>query len=152
MGTGFLMFLVIPVLVLFVGLVIAALAIGGSYLLLRVFGRISGLNDLAEAYPATAPPEGEMHRRQWMRIGSVYYKNTADICISPQGLYLWVRPFPSKYPPAAIPWGEFRRPQRTLLYWQKAVRLTIGDPQVTTVVVTHRLFEKMRPYLHLAVS
>ncbi len=77
----------------------------------------------------------------------VYYKNTVDVCVSPQGLYLWVRPFLGKYQPVMIPWSELRDPRGAILYWQKAVRLTVGDPAVTTVVFTRGLFEKMKPYL-----
>ena len=147
MGTSFLMFLVIPLLVLLVGLVLAGLAFGFSYLLFKLFGRTSGLDRLGELYPATSPPEAEMYRKQWIAVGPVYYKNTADVCISPQGLYLWVRPFLGKYQPVLIPWSEFREPRGALLYWQRAVRLTIGGPPVTTMVFTRALFGKMKPYL-----
>ena len=144
---GILMFLIIPVLVVILGLVLAGLAFGVSYLLFKLFGRTSGLDRLGELYPAVGPPEGEMYSKQWIAVGPVYYKNTADVCIGPQGLYLWVRPFLGEYQPVMIPWSEFREPRRALLYWQKAVRLAIGDPEVTTVVFTQRLCEKMEPYL-----
>jgi hypothetical protein len=141
------MFLGILLLVLLVGAVLAGLAFGLSYLLFKVFGRASGLDKLGEMYPAVNPPAGEMHRKQWVAVGAVYYKNTADVCISPEGLYLWVRPFLGKYEPAMIPWREFGGPRRAVLYWQRAVRMGVGYPPVTTVVFTERLHERMRPYL-----
>ena len=150
MESSLLMFLVIPVFVVLLGLVLAGLAFGFSYLLFKLFGRTSGLDRLGELYPAASPPEGETYRKQWVAVGPVYYKNTADVCIGPGGLYLWVRPFLGKYKPVMIPWSEFREPRPALLYWHKAVRLTIGDPEVTTVVFTQRLCEKTKPYLGVA--
>ena len=147
MENGSLMFLVIPLLVLLVGALLAALAFGFSYLLFKLFGRTSGLDKLAELYPAAGPPEGEMHRKQRVAVGRVYYKNTADVCFGPPGLYLWVRPFLSRYEPVMIPWSEFGRSQRAILYGQRAVRLTIGDPPVTSVVFTERLVVKMDAFL-----
>jgi hypothetical protein len=35
-----------------------------SHLIFRILGRTSGLNRLAELYPATGRPEGEVLRRQ----------------------------------------------------------------------------------------
>ena len=150
MESNLLMFLVIPVSVVLLGLVLAGLAFGFSYLLFKLFGRTSGLDRLWELYPAMGPPEGEMYRRQWIAVGPVYYKDTADVGIGPRGLYLWVRPFLGEYKPVTIPWSEFREPRRALLNWRKAVRLTIGDPEVTTVVFTQRLCEKTKPYLDVA--
>jgi hypothetical protein len=147
-----LMFLGILLLVLLVGAVLAVLAFGFSYLLFRLFGRTSGLDRLAELYPATGPPEGELHRKQRVAVGAVYYRNSADVCICPEGLYLWVKPFLGSYQPALIPWSEFREPRGAMLRLQQAVRLTVGDPEVTTVVFTQGLFDKLRPYLSVAES
>jgi hypothetical protein len=147
-----LVFLGILLLVLLVGAVLAGLAFGFSHLLFRLFGRTSGLDRLAELYPATDPPEGELHTKQRVAVGAVYYRNTADICIGPQGLYLWVRPFLGSYQPAMVPWSEFREPREAILRLQQAVRLTVGDPQVTTVVFTRALYEKLRPHLSVAES
>jgi len=81
-----------------------------------------------------------------------YYRNAADVCICLQGLYLWVRPFLGSYEPTMIPWSEFREPRGTMLRLQQAVRLTVGDPAVTTVTFTRGLYEKLRPYLSAAES
>lgn len=143
------MFLGILLLVLVVGAVLAGLAFGFSYLLFRLFGRTSGLDRLAGRYPATGAPEGELRRKQRVAIGAVYYRNAADVCICLQGLYLWVRPFLGSYEPTMIPWSEFREPRGAMLRLQQAVRLTVGDPEVTTVVFTQGLFDKLRPHLNV---
>jgi hypothetical protein len=147
-----LVFLGILALVLLAGVVLAGLAFGFSYLLYRLFGRTCGLDRLAELYPATGPPEGELHTKQRVAVGAVYYRNSADICICSEGLYLWVRPFLGSYRPVMVPWSEFREPRRTILRLQQAVRLTVGDPKVTTLVFTQRLYQKLRPYLNIAES
>ena len=134
-------------IVLLGAVVLVALAFGGSYLLNQLFGRTSGLNRLAQLYPVDRQIEGEVYHRQKVAIANMYYANTADVGITPDGLYLWVRPFLSKYEPALIPWGELRNPQPTILALQSAVRLTIGDPQVTTIVLTRRLYESVSPHL-----
>lgn len=154
-GGGFMegdmrMFLTISLLVLFGGLAIAGLAFGLSHLLFRLFGRTSGLDRLATLYPAAHPPEGQVHRNQRIAVGSVYYKDTADICIGEQGLYLWVRPFLARYRPALIPWQAFTGARPTYLYWQSAVRLSVGDPAITSIVFTQGLYQRMKPYLSFA--
>lgn len=77
----------------------------------------------------------------------MYYANTADVGIMPQGLYLWVRPFLSQYEPALIPSNELTIPRPPLLALQGAVQLSVGDPPVTTVVFTQRFFERIGPFL-----
>jgi len=67
--------------------------------------------------------------------------------ILPEGLYLWVRPFLGSYKPALIPWAELRDPQPTILALHQAVRLTVGEPPVTSIVFTAQFFERLKPYL-----
>ena len=149
METGLAMFVIIPVLVLLAGIVLAGLAFGGSYALNQLLGRTSGLGRLAETYPAAGPPAGALYKRQWVAVGGVNYMNTADVGISPEGLYLWVRPFLSKYRPVQIPWEALGKPQRTILSLQRAVRWTVGEPATATVILTEGLVERMAPYLQV---
>jgi hypothetical protein len=141
------LFVAIPIFVLLAGLALAALVFGSVHLMQGAFGRMSGLYALAERYPALGQPPAHVLARQWLKVGPVRYRAVADVGIGPEGLYLWVRPVLIRYPPALIPWSEFHRPQRTLLYWQRAVQWTIGDPPLTTIVVWQLLFEQMRPFL-----
>ena len=125
-----LMFVLIPVGVLLLGAMLVGLAFGLSYLGYQLFGRMSGLNKLAELYPAAEAPEGEMYRRQWMAVGQVYYRNTTDICLTRRGLYVWVRSFLRKYRPVRIPWPEFKRAGWAIRAGRRAVRLAVGEPVV----------------------
>jgi len=119
-----------------------------SHLLYRVFGRTSGLNRLAERYPAPPQPAGEAHRKEWVAVGKVYYRRDADIWLTAEGLRLWVRPFLGKYAPALIPWSEFRDPQPTVLALRPAVRLSVGNPLlITTVTFSRQFYEQLEPYL-----
>lgn len=149
MEIGLLMFLGIPLLVLLLGAVLTGMAFGFSALLFKLFGRASGLDRLGELYPVANPPVGMMFKRQYAAVGQVYYKNSADVCICPEGLYLWVRPFLGKYKPVLIPWREFKESRKAILYWQQAVRLTVGNPPVSSLVFKRGLFREMMPYLTL---
>jgi hypothetical protein len=55
--------------------------------------------------------------------------------------------FLGQYRPALIPWSELYDPQPAILHLQRAVCLTVGSPQLTTLTCTRRLFETMQPYL-----
>ena len=133
--------------ILLLGVVLTALAFGSSYLLFKLLGRTSGLSNLAELFPATGAPQGEMYSKQWIAVGQVYYKNTADICIDRRGLYVWVRSFLSKYKPMMIPWRELKGARPAIMAGRRAVRLTVGEPEVATIVVTQQMMEKIQPHM-----
>ena len=141
------LFIMVIALVFAVGIILVGFAFGFSFLLFKLFGKLSGLDRLAAVYPADRVPEEGIHRKQRIAVGSVYYRNTAEIGVKAHGLYLWVRPFLSKYKPLFIPWRELSNPQPTVLALRRAVRLIVGNPQVTTIVITSQLFDKMRQYL-----
>ena len=142
-----LVFLGILLLVLLIGVVLSSMAVGFSFLLFKAFGRSSGLEKLWKKYPALEVPEGEKYMRQWVAVGMVYFKRSAEVVISSKGLYLWVKPFLSKYKPVLLPWKEINHPRESLMYWGKAVRVAIGEPPITSLVFRENLFNKMIPYL-----
>lgn len=134
-------FIFVPLVVLVVfGLLIAFLT--------PIFKQGGGWNKLTESYAARGQPEGDIYTKQTVQIGAVRYRRCATVYIGPQGLYLsaHVSVLPS-YPPLFIPWGEFKRVQETILYWQRAFRLVIGDPQVGTLTLRAELFAVAQPYL-----
>jgi len=53
-----------------------------------------------------------------------------------------------KYRPLLIPWGEIQRIQETRLYWERAMQLSVGNPQLATITVRMGLFKLMQPYLN----
>jgi hypothetical protein len=120
--------------------------------MMRIFAKVSGWTRLAEHYPASEQPEGAKYTRRTVQVGAVRYRNCVTVCLSPQGLYLWARPILSKYPPVLIPWGEIQRIQETRLYWERALQLSVGNPQVATITVRMGLFKLLQPYLSRDLS
>ncbi len=112
-----------------------------------VFARMSGLNRLAERYPATYEPSGVRQTKQTAKIGVVQYRRCVTVTISPEGLYLWVRPPLGRAGKLLIPWDEIREVQEARLYWLQGVRMTVGDPQVGEITIYRKLFERMREYV-----
>ena len=83
MSVGLLLFLVIPLIVLVVGATITVLAFGGSALLYKLFGRMSGLDELAAFYPAPDPPQGDCYPRQVIQVGPVRYRYSTEVWVNP---------------------------------------------------------------------
>ena len=115
--------------------------------MMRFFSNISGLNRLAARYPAAHPPEGQKRVKQTVQIGAVRFRRCVTVHVGSAGLHLHVRPIMSRYPPVLIPWEELREPRRTRIYWQTAMLLAIGNPQVATIRVPATLFRHIDPYL-----
>lgn len=137
------MWLTISALILLGVAVLTALPFLLSWAMMRWFGNISGLKRLAQHFPAAAPPEA-LYRKQRIAVGRVYFYRNAEIGITDRGLYLWVRPFLAKYAPLLIPWRELHNPQATLLRLIRAVRLTVGNPEVSTLTFTEDFFREIR--------
>ncbi len=142
---GLLLAGLVPFLAAFAALLATTLlAMVGMF---RVFGRVSGLNRLAQAYPAPSVPQAPTLTGRTVKVGAVQYRRCVTVGVSEAGLYLWVRPVLSKHQPVLIPWSEVKQVRETVLYWQRAMRLSIGMPEVATVTVLMNLFDMMRPYL-----
>ena len=113
------------------------------------FGRIGSLDGLARRYPATHQPQGDQLTKQTVRFGPVRFRRCVTVSIEPEGLYLWVRPIMSNYTPILIPWDEVKAIQEAIIYWQKAVQMSIGTPLVATVAVKMKLFRLIEPHLRV---
>ena len=111
------------------------------------FGKIGGLDGLARRYPAIHQPQGNQLTEQTIRVGPVRFRRCVTVSIEPEGLYLWVRLIMSNYTPILIPWDEVKVTQGAIIYWQKAVQMSIGTPQVATVAVKMNLFRLIEPHL-----
>jgi len=46
-----------------------------------------------------------------------------------------------------IPWNEIKVVREARLYWLKAMILSIGEPQITTIRIMMPFFDLMQPYL-----
>jgi hypothetical protein len=136
--------------ILFFLMVLAACAVFLVFIAMLLFAKAGGLFRLAERYPAGAEPEGIKSTRQTVQIGPVRYRFCTTVVISPAGLYLWPRPALSRYSPLLIPWDAITKCEEARLYWQKAMRLTVGEPPAATVTIYAALFEALRAYLPAA--
>jgi len=114
-----------------------------------LFARGGGYAALAERFETSAPPPEPARRNQTVMLdNTVAYRFCVSIAATPAGLYL--RPEPKglgKHPAVLVPWSEVTKVERTRLYWQPAVRLSIGAPKITELNVWATVFEAFRPYL-----
>jgi hypothetical protein len=122
----------------------------------RLFAHLSGLDRLVDLYPARTEPlvlrpasagTGAKHTWQTVQVGPVVYRRCVTVHVGSEGLYLCVRPPFRRYPPLFIPWSEVSAVHAATLHWQRALRLSIGRPAVTTITCTGRLLQSIRPHL-----
>lgn len=118
-----------------------------SRLFFRLYGKMNGLYRMGAAFPAPGEPSGRVHKGQTVGVGQVLYRRDADVAFSGEGLYLWVRPFLGKYPPALIPWSEVHGPKPAILALRQAVRISVGRPEIASIVLMQPLFDEARPHL-----
>ncbi len=115
-------------------------------LVARSFAKTGGYAALAERYPAPEAPPGPVIRgASVMFARTVAYRFHTELGASPAGL--WVHPRPrglGEHPALLIPWEEIRRIEPTRLYWERAVRLTMGDPPVGEVTIAKRIWDELR--------
>ncbi len=145
---------VVGLVALFAALVLLTLAL--MWWMHRIFARGSGYAELARRFPADHEPQGQKFTGQHVRVGAVRWRFCTTIVFSPEGLYLAVmagvpvigNPRFTGHPPVLIPWSEIREVRRTVLYWRRAVALTVGEPAVVTLA----MYESFWPYIAQYVS
>ncbi len=126
---------------------LAGFVVAMVFLSLTIFARFGGLTQLFGRYPAGHEPTGDKFTGQHAMLGAVRYRFCTTYIIGPEGLYMWVRPPLTKYPPVLIPWSEIKSLQETMLYWQKALRLTIGEPKLAVLTLVGRPATLVQQYL-----
>ena len=113
----------------FMPLVIVGLVI----LIVGLSSRLSGWNQLAEAYPSLEPVEG---RKRWfaslsMRRWAFFpanYGNVVILTFSPEGLRISLLfPLRLMHPPLFIPWREFARTELTKVLFMKQRSFWFGQ-------------------------
>ena len=133
--------------------VLAAIGFGLRYLIPALvghlkgsFGSATGWATLSSRYGTAAEPEGVVLKRQSLVAGSVVYRYLVTVVIAEAGLYLAVGgPLPRS--PVLIPWEDFKVVTPAMLFWQKAVLVSIGAPQVSTLTLPMTLYDQMRSHL-----
>lgn len=124
---------------------LAALTVGAAMLMGGWFGKMSGWQELAKVYPGPAVPPPEV-RSGSIRMGNVYYRFGTRIAPTPHGLYMVFNSV-YRYPPLLIPWSELSDPHSTILFWFPAVRMNVGRPTITTLVLQEKHYKWIEPYL-----
>ncbi len=105
-----------------------------------VLSVVSGWQELARRYRATAPPRGTRFGAVTGRVGPVNYNSSLTIYVSSEGLYLTIlKLFRLSHPDLFIPWGAVtgRQAARTLFF--DAVDLAIGQPYLATIMLPKRV-------------
>jgi hypothetical protein len=99
---------------------------------------------LTARYPFQAPSEGFQAHYQTIMVGPVRFKRCVSIYLSQSGLGLKVS-MPG-FKPMTIPWGEFTAATPASFLWNKAVRLSIGNPPLTTLTLPLALYHETVAY------
>jgi hypothetical protein len=110
-------------------------------------------DELVGRYGTGEAPQGIVSTGQTVQIGeglfAPIYKNCTTIGISAAGLYIGTKGIAGMFgiTPVLIPWNAIRRVSEATLYWQKAARLSIGDPEITPVIVKLESYRIIAGYL-----
>jgi hypothetical protein len=111
-----------------------------------LFGRISGWNRLAAQYGCKAPEGVWTFFRESARIGPVRYRRIVKAGLRPEGLFLSISSI-VRHKTICIPWAEFGGFQSEKLYWRDCMRMSVGKPQISTLLLSTDLYRAMYPYL-----
>lgn len=87
------------------------------------------------------------------KIGRVNYNNCLKIEMNEHGFY--IRPiflFRLFHPTLFIPWKEISSVSKRSLIFSSHYRLSIGNPEIGTITLPKKTFEKLRPYIELQQS
>lgn len=135
----------IALIIILSALVAAAFGVGLFFGIIRILGRRSGWEAMAGIYAYNGPEPSGVWPRRTLMVGTVQYRNTVNFALLPEGMYLKTR---FNQQALLIPWRAFSGCQPTTLYWQKAYRLTVGNPVLGSITLLGQLFNASRPYLH----
>jgi hypothetical protein len=102
---------------------------------------------LSETYPAQVSPEGTTFTGRSIMVGRIQYQRCAKVVISAQGLYI-ANSLGFGSPPFMVPWNNISYVAETKLYWQKAYRLSIGNPETGNVTLPQDIYNACAQYLH----
>jgi hypothetical protein len=118
-------------------------------------------DELVARFGTDTIPKGTVRSGMTVQVGkgffSPIYKNCTTVGASDAGLYIESKGIPHLFglKPVIIPWNEIRRVEPATLYWQKAARLSIGDPEITPLIMmtdTYRIIaDHLAPAVRLPV-
>jgi hypothetical protein len=111
---------------------------------------------LVARYGTDTIPQGTVRSGQTVQIGEglfcPIYKNCTTIGASEAGLYIGAKGIAGLLgiKPVLIPWNAIRRVDPATLYWQRAARVSIGDPEITPVILMADSYRIIAGYLQPA--
>lgn len=111
-----------------------------------LFSSASGLDKLAERYPATREPDW-IQRKKTAMIGSVRFRNCCDIGLETEGLYIAINAPMGKAKPMLISWSQLKIAGKTKIYWETATTLSVSEPEIARISIPDVLFSYFKPYL-----
>jgi hypothetical protein len=111
----------------------------------RAFNKL-GYDSLAERFPGTDQPQGQLWENRCVQFGSMRYDWCVTIVAAQEGLWLRARPpLQGLQRPIFVPWTEIREARSTMLYWRQAVRLVCGEPAAGAVTVWRPVWDVAGP-------
>ncbi len=132
--------------------VLVALSVAFIFFMLFHMGK---WKSLAQQCGTASNPTGTVYKGQTIKVGNIRWRYATTIGVSTRGLYISVAPLPGflsrivQHPPLLIPWSDIRvvGPGHIYQLWQ-AVKLSIGNPYITSITVTKKLYEEiLSPYI-----
>jgi len=103
----------------------------------------SGLNLLAEQYPAPGQPMGQCLEKQTVQVNSIRWRRTASLCLTDQGLYLQIATAPAAF----VPWQAIIDQGSSDLFMLPAHTLDLGQPKLVALRIYDQVYQQMAPYL-----
>jgi hypothetical protein len=131
---------------------IAIVILAALVLLVLLWGAIcfglaaaGGWRLLASRYRAAEPPYGMPHRRVAARIGRLDYGSTLTVYVAADGLFLVpMMLLRFGHPRLFIPWSAVTAREELRFTRRPSVRLSIGQPTLTTLDLPQRLVDEQR--------
>ncbi len=111
-----------------------------------LFGWLSGWNRLAARYGCRAPEGVWTFLHESVRVGPVRYRRIVKAGLGPEGLFLSISSI-VWHKAICIPWTEIGDFQPETFYRRACMRMSVGKPQISTLLLSPDLYRAMHPYL-----
>jgi hypothetical protein len=136
----------ILLLEIIIAILVLVIILVAYHIVARMFaGSFSGLQELISRFPVSDLPPGESFPMQTIRIGSVWYRNSARIIISPSGLYLLVS---IHFPWIAggmtlVPWNCLTMDGKEQVLYKRYARLKVKGKEEIFITIPGEIGKKL---------
>ncbi len=111
-------------------------------LVVLLISSVSGWRRLSQDYASSFPPHGQAFLRQTGKVGPSSYRNSLDVHVAPEGLFLDVLfIFRIGHKPLLIPWHEVHSQEPATFRGQEMVRFEVGYPSKARIQLPRRILE-----------